>query len=292
MKNNEKWIKVSKTFPCAICGKPDWCSVGEKGRCCMRIDDGAVKLLTNGGGFYPFDKDGGTMGLSAEDALAIREAKLAMEKEELERDEVRPDFGGMMTAYRNTSFDKDLFCMADNLGVLPKSLWELGASWTSDRGGYMAFPMHDGTHYNQDKPCGIRLRTTEGKKFAIKGSKSGIFFPYRALPYTLVTRAFICEGPTDTAAALSLGLFAIGRASCRGGESIIINCLKQLATEAIVVCDNDGAGIAGANILYAKIKMKKRKMILPCKDIRQFVREGGTAQVINDLLDNMVCESR
>jgi hypothetical protein len=62
---------------------------------------------------------------------------------------------------------------------------------------------------------GIRLRNERGK-FAVRGSRQGVFVAGVPAQKTL----FVCEGPTDTAAAVDLGLFAVGRPNCCcGGRS-------------------------------------------------------------------------
>ena len=45
--------RVSKASPCPQCGKPDWCTVGDYGVVCMRVQ--SAKPVKNGGWFHPFD---------------------------------------------------------------------------------------------------------------------------------------------------------------------------------------------------------------------------------------------
>ena len=45
--------RVSKADPCPQCGKPDWCTVGDYGVVCMRVQ--SAKAVKNGGWFHPFD---------------------------------------------------------------------------------------------------------------------------------------------------------------------------------------------------------------------------------------------
>jgi 5S rRNA maturation endonuclease (ribonuclease M5) len=99
---------------------------------------------------------------------------------------------------------------------------------------------------------------------------------------------FICEGPTDTAALLSLGLFAIGRASCRGGIPIIQAIVDQLALEVVIVCDNDSPGLAGADLLMKSIRKPVVKLIPPTKDIRFFVQKGASKALIDSMLKDMI----
>src|ERR1044071_1444556 len=43
----EKWYRVSKKHPCAICRRPDWCTYTDSVVCCMRIE--SEKQMGNGG---------------------------------------------------------------------------------------------------------------------------------------------------------------------------------------------------------------------------------------------------
>lgn len=177
--------------------------------------------------------------------------------------------------------------MSLTLGVKPNALRWLGTAWAQEREA-IAFPMYDATCPDGERPCGIRLRTNDGKKFAVTGSKSGIFFPYGALLEISSSRIFICEGPTDTGSCLDLGCFAVGRASCRGGEDIILSVLNQLRpTEAVIVCDNDGPGIDGANVLMEQIRIRKTMFVPPGKDIRGYINDGGTKPVLDAMLKNL-----
>lgn len=261
-----QWEKVTKANPCGICHKGDWCTIGEKGRCCMRAE--SDRPMSNGGWFHKFDVD----------APAYVHRPTPVKKVE-----VAPDFAAMMNGWRGDAPGQRLTEMAERLGVTTKSLWLLGATWIEEK-SVMAFPMYDETAWGIDCVCGIRLRTMDGRKFAVTGSKSGVFFPFRAQLLIDANRLFICEGPTDTAALLSLGLFAIGRASCRGGVPIIQAIVDQIAQEVVMVCDNDGPGLEGANELIKSINKPVVKLIPPTKDIRAFVQKGATKALIESMI--------
>lgn len=265
-----QWEKVTRANPCGICQKGDWCTIGEKGRCCMRAE--SDRPMSNGGWFHRFDADA---------------PPYVHRPTPPKKTEPTPDFAGMMNGWRDQTPSKKLTEMAESLGVTSKSLWLLGATWVENK-SVMAFPMYDERSWGIDCVCGIRLRTMTGKKFAITGSKSGVFFPFRALLSIDASRLFICEGPTDTAALLSLGLFAIGRASCRGGVHIIQAIVDQLAQEVVIVCDNDSPGLAGADLLMKSIHKPVVKLIPPTKDIRSFVQKGASKALIDSMLKDMI----
>lgn len=208
------------------------------------------------------------------------------------------DCGAMLSHWKSDTSRENMRLMSEDLGVSAKALGFLGVAHANDlsyadpdwTGEAAVFPMYDAACSDGSDPCGIRLRTSEGRKFAVTGSKAGVFFPYGAL--CLIPsweRIFICEGPTDTAACLDLGLFAIGRAACRGGEDIILSVLSQLCPEdCVIVSDNDGPGVAGANDLMAKITIPKALFVPPGKDLRAFVAAGGTKMLLEDMLKNFI----
>lgn len=177
-------------------------------------------------------------------------------------------------------FDK----LAAQLGVSPESLQQLGAFYSSENRAW-AFPMSLPT----GERVGFRLRSEFGRKWAIKGSISALFIPF--LAYRLFTdrRMFICEGPTDTAAALTLGFFAVGRPACLGCEEMLSELLRDMnVREAVIVSDSDEPGIAGSEKLRKYLKCRSTILIPPAKDLREFVAGGGTADVIKTLLNERI----
>lgn len=263
-----EWRRVTREKPCRICEKLDWCTVCEDGACCMRID--SQTPMRNGGYFHRFDEP-----------IQKRDLPIADKSQLLQ---VKPDFGKLISEWREKEVPERMPAIAENLGLPETTLRMLGVTWCPYSRA-MAFPMFDAAA-DVACPCGIRLRTMGGAKFAIKHSKSGIFFPYGALlTVPMRGRIYVCEGPTDTAACLAMGIFAIGRASCRGGEDIVLSVLSQLCpAECVVISDNDGPGVEGAKVLMEKIKIRKARIVPPGKDVRAFVRDGGTREVLDLML--------
>ena len=169
--------------------------------------------------------------------------------------------------------------LADVLGVTYHSLRSLGCVWASPHKAF-AFPMFDG----YGNATGIRLRSTDGRKWAVKGSHQGIFTPNSSPGQ----RAIICEGPTDSAAAISLGMWAVGRPHCSGGVAEIKNLVRRCPIrEAVIVTDNDGPGRAGSELLIRHLSIPSALLILPCKDMRKFLNLGGTLDDLNSIVDNL-----
>lgn len=270
MSEQGTWARVSKDEPCGICEKPDWCTRGEKGWACMRVE--SEKMLKNGGWWHPFDT-------AKPMPPPPRPAKAKPPT---------PNFGEMMRGWAK-AVAPQFAATAKEIGVSAESLQWLGAVWSEERAA-MAFPMYDATCHNGSRPIGIRLRTQDGKKFAVTGSSSGIFYPYRAVfKISPFDRLYICEGPTDTAAALDMGCFAIGRAACRGGEGFVLSVLEQLCPdEVVIVTDNDGPGVTGAKDLLRHIQQPKLMLTPPGKDLRSFHQAGGSKIVLEDMLKNTI----
>lgn len=232
----------------------------------MRVE--SVKMLKNGGWYHPYDE--------ARPMPPPR--KLIKERPPA------PDFGVMMRSWLYP-----IEPHVESLELPAYILKWLGTAWSEQRKAF-AFPMYDATCHNGSKPIGIRLRTEDGKKFAVTGSSSGIFYPYGATKeLSPFERLYICEGPTDTAAALAMGCFAIGRAACRGGEEYVLSVLEQLCPDdVVIVTDNDSPGVVGAKDLLRHIKQPTRLLTPPSKDLRSFRQNGGSKELLEELLKNVV----
>lgn len=247
----------------------------------MRVE--SQHPLKNGGWFHPFSA-------SYKPPLPLRNPMKQPRSIEI-------DCGEMLSRWKSATSEDQISGLADELGVSARALsWlrmahvrdlsELDEKWNGEA---WAFPMYDATCPDGSSPCGIRLRTPDNRKFAVTGSKAGVFLPYGEFASGCPQRVFICEGPTDTAACLDMGLFAIGRASCRGQEEIVLSVLEQLNPfDCVLVSDNDGPGIEGARQLFKKIPIPKTMLVPPGKDMRAFVRDGGTKAVIDSMLKNLI----
>ncbi len=193
------------------------------------------------------------------------------------------DAKGILLKYKSKRSRTEL---AHELGVSCESLDALQVEW-SELSSAWAFPMFDGA----GQMIGIRLRNAQGQKWAVTGSRQGIF-----LPSNLVTNgnhpkiAFLPEGPTDTAALLTLGFCAIGRPTCNSGNDLIAQTLKRLGIyRVVVVSDNDSIkvtgqrpGIEGAMKLKKELKLSSVIWMppAPIKDVREYLNKGGTKQMI------------
>lgn len=252
------WRRVNKEFPCPVCKKPDWCTIGDRAICCMRVI--SLRPVANGGYLHPLD---------------AKETKLPP----VQREQPSINTTAIMRRWVDRTPSSKVVALANSLNLSPLSLIELGAAWADEYSAW-AFPMKDG----YGEPCGIRLRS-ETRKWAVTGSRQGIFLPETRPQST----AYVCEGPTDTAAALSLNLFAVGRPSCSGGDAQIVTAFKRLGIDrAVILSDNDSPGLLGAQKLCAALSIPTVIMVPPAKDIREFLRLGGTAEVLESITNALV----
>lgn len=182
------------------------------------------------------------------------------------------DAASLVSGWRNRTTPDAIKAFAGSLGVNSDALTQLGACYAAPYNAW-AFPMRDG----QGNIVGVRLRDMRGRKWAVRGSKQGVFIP-ACVPQDM---AFITEGPTDTAAALSIGLFAIGRPSCNcGGLQIKTNCLRLGIRRVVMVADHDIPGIRGAQKVADEIGLPYVMFLPPTKDIREAVMSGLTREMV------------
>ncbi len=181
--------------------------------------------------------------------------------------------------------------LGEALGVSPMSLKYLGAAWDPESKAWF-FPMRDET----GKICGIRVRSMDGKKWAVTGSRQGHFVP-TCDPSRL---CILTEGITDCAAALTLGYYAIGRPSCAGGhEDLLKTILRLKIKEVVIVADNDEAkirpdgtkwypGQEGADRLQAVLPVRSIILLTPTKDLRSALQAGFTMEILNSMISSTV----
>jgi hypothetical protein len=252
-----RWNRVTKKHPCPICSHTDWCGYLEDAVICMREPS---ETQTNNGGYLH----------------KLNEPIKFIPK--IVKPEPVIDFQPMWERWFQSTDHYHLDGFAMSLGVDTESLTSLGCAWT---GQAWAFPMRD----SERKIIGIRLRNNEGQKWAVKGSHQGLCIPEIEVKKTL----YVLEGPTDTAAALTLDLYAIGRPSCLGCEEEIVKFIRRnRINRVVIVTDNDLPGLRGA------AKLSRMLPVMSCvwtpfgKDMREFVQRGGDRRIVETLIKDLV----
>ena len=131
---------------------------------------------------------------------------------------------------------------------------------------------------------GIRIRYPSGLKAAELGSKQGLFVPAELSAEGLL---LVCEGPTDTAAALDLGFAAIGRPSCNSGVRMLTTLAK--GRDVVIAGDSDEPGRKGAEALASELVLHcpTVRLVYPpenIKDLRQWKADGLTREQLEQTI--------
>jgi 5S rRNA maturation endonuclease (ribonuclease M5) len=176
--------------------------------------------------------------------------------------------------YRKAVTKTMLNTFAKSLGLVADSLARLRVGWDAES---WTFPMVNAAN----QTVGIRRRLPDGKKLSVKGGHEGLFVPHDLNGESPI---FVCEGPTDTASLLGLGLPAVGRPSCSGGVAYLVTLCQ--GRRVMIMADGDAPGLRGAKELQAKLK--DATIVKPpdgSKDVREFVCKGATRDDVLKLMD-------
>ena len=270
MSDSEKMQRVSRENPCPVCGKPDWCLVTDDGSAaiCQRIQESSVKSCDEAGYLH---------------ILADRpknQHRRPQRRFTVGQDN-RPDkdFTALQQQYNCQIKDEQVDSLSRQLGVSTQSLKRLCIGWDGEAYTF-------GMSNDFGKIIGIRRRFPNGNKVSLKGGKTGLFIPTDLSPEGLL---LICEGPTDTAAALDLGFAAIGRPNCNSKVDMTARFAK--GREVVIIGDNDEVGKTGAEKLAEKLLLhcSSVKVIYPpdkAKDLRQWLRAGLTSGQLQQIVEN------
>lgn len=248
---------VSKSRPCQVCGKPDWC---------LAAIDGSFSICPRTESDHRLGEMGWVHG------KMTRRVECPSHVADTRREASFPvnDVHSDLVANASIDWTDE---RASELGVQTDALFMLEIGQTRD--GLTAFPMFDHTR----RMIGIRIRDQHtGKKWAWPGSCNGMFMPAFNLYDTDVT--LVVEGPTDAAAGLSLGFNTIGRASALSNFDMVKAYFDGKDTEAVIVAEIDGGvGVESATKLARHIApVVESRVIVPKqgKDIRAWLQSGAT----------------
>lgn len=264
------WRRVSRSAPCPICGRSSWCGVTTDGSAaiCMRIADGAAHQVDLGHGVGHIHQ--------LEHDRAQQPTYLPPRPERSGDWDL--DFDAILERWSRSTPPEAIDDLAAELGVERQAIARLDAVYCPEQRAW-AFPMHD----DRRQIVGVRLRGPRGK-WALRGSHSGAFIPRGLDSRSLL---LICEGPTDTAAALSLGYMAVGRPSCSGATEILCELLHNgRPRDVVIVADSDGPGRFGARRLATRLRGLCRNVgpkiisAAPHKDLRSWLQGGATADAL------------
>lgn len=269
----QNYARVSRSRPCPVCNKPDWCLIARDGShaICARVSLGGVYCGEPG---YKHQLTN----------------QRAVTPSPMMRDRVDFDASGYAQRFERAITPAQLELTAHELGVSSYSLQRLRMGWCAEHDA-PAFPM-----WLRGDICGIRIRK-DGAKFCIVDSRNGFFLP-RGLSDAIDT-LYVVEGPTDTAAALDLGLDAIGKPNASACTDELIRILQSKQPELTVFMgENDrpdsrgkAAGIDGplAQCKRAVASGLNAVFVLPPrgKDLREWKNaHGATRGMIEKIVEN------
>jgi hypothetical protein len=124
--------------------------------------------------------------------------------------------------------------LADLLGVDAEALAKLQIGWvpeTKEEPEHWLFPERDGA----GAIIGLLRRYPNGEKKRMAGSRGGLVFDPTA-PISQAEVLLIVEGPTDVAAAMTMGLCAVGRPNNLGGWELLGPLIQQRAQTRGTLC--------------------------------------------------------
>lgn len=304
MRNKLK--RVTKSFPCPLCGHTEGCANvdGTNVWMCLRNSNGC--LLDESGQPRRLKKGMGYMHIVGPGAKVLKFTGKKDDKKYLSHNEIK----AILKTHRDALTKKRLQAFCESTGLSERSVttYEIGYDPAT---GFYSFPMRDG----HERYCGIRLRSLKGKKISVRGSKPGLFIPKNLnlssipkcisddpFPLMLVTP----EGPTTSSAAFDLGFQAIGRPSNIGGIDELRELLARNPRQDVVeVADNDSTkwlkdkdgnptepfwpgwegALATADAIYPVCgRLRIIKPPKGCKDLRDWLKSGGTMGLLCEII--------
>src|SRR5262249_11266226 len=154
--------------PCPVCHKPDWCLRARDGSAAICARAESSKRCGDAGWLHRLTDD--PVSLPRRRIVTIGPAPAAR------------NLGRLTEEYRAAVDTRRLQRLAGSLGLTVDSLVQLGIGWATPEdlaaagtkcrsSGAWSFPMSDQT----GKVVGIRLRGGDGRKFAVTGSRQGLF---------------------------------------------------------------------------------------------------------------------
>ena len=271
----EKMLRVNASNPCPVCGHTDWCLVAADGSAaiCPRTKEGAIKKCGDAGYLHILEDRHDGHDRHRNSARWRHTLTIAHGQ-----DGRTQDFGQLSGHYQSQLTRERLHALAHALGISTGSLQRLKAGWD---GRAYVFPMSN----DFGKIIGLRRRFPNGGKASVKDSRTGLFIPAGLAGSGPL---LLCEGPTDTAAALDLGFEAIGRPNCSSLVEMTVRAVRDRG-DIVVVADNDPAGRTGAEKLAGTFALccPCVKIIVPpdgIKDLRQWLNAGLTSEALREII--------
>jgi len=264
--------RVNKSNKCPVCAGTDWCLVAQDKTAviCPRTEKGSAKYIDGSGHLHILVSKA-----MSQDDLQARRAVQSYRSELPLHNDIMAQMMKTMLLKSESARLADMVKTTE----LPQEVWlDLMIGHSRVRSAY-SFPMFRKGH----QLIGIRFRSASGKKFSQKGSREGLFIPksFSADKRPVV----VCEGPTDTATALSFDFRTVGRPSCLGGQKLLVELLR--GQHVCVLADSDGPGQTGAQKLAEALGPVTKTVSIatpPAKDLREWKYQGCQRQDLLSLI--------
>jgi len=284
----DSFRRVSRSSPCPNCERPDWCLIGKPGTefdgatICTRIE--SPHRFGQAGWLHRHDGWKGRAGKRPDVVLPLNRSTPASPTIARIADEARR----ALSAESLASLSRRLQVSATGLKLLdvgeitPRLAHEEGCSWATES---WSFPMRNA----RGEVVGIRLRKRDGTKLTWPGGREGLFIPSGIDASQGIV---LPEGVTDTAAALDLGLAAVGRPSCTGGRQAVLELVRRhKPARVVVVADQDTPGRTGAMELARALVLLAAdvRLVAPpesVKDLRAWFIAGATPESLRAAIDS------
>ena len=283
------WHNVSKKEPCPICHKTDWCNLSNDGAVCICHRVESDHVARSGSGWIHRLRDK-VKKVKVKGEGEQWKGKSFFQHQPLTTNHQSPsiDFERVHRGYDGDAVLAE--GLATTLGVDDEALKALDVRFNPFEECW-SFPMRDA----EGKIVGLRFRELGGsRKWSARGSKDGLFFAVNGFAREDASKSgrelVIVEGPSDTAAAMSLGLPVVGRSSCQTGAAHLRALIRRARPRVVtLVADNDGPGIKGAELLAGQLvgcqspctdyepRLPVRVLVVPhpYKDLRAWYLSGN-----------------
>jgi hypothetical protein len=278
MISSSRWRRVNRHHPCPICGRPDWCLFtgtenDPDAAICPRVE--SPKRCGEAGWLHRMRDD-----------LFQSVGRQVIRAVSISSTAPRLDLAALSSQYRIAVNPEALDGLARYLGLSVESLTALGIGWSTQHWAW-SFPMSDAN----GNVLGIRLRRPNGFKFAVRGSKDGLFILEES--ETAHSPLLIAEGPTDVAALWDMGFRNVaGRPSCTGGIKLLCELVRRRRRpEVVIIADRDTPGQHGAEDLASVLLAYSSGVciITPpdgIKDARAWLQAGVTRQYVQQAINS------
>ena len=259
MRRGWTYHRVTRTCPCVICGKPDWCRDGS------HADGRTLALFNRVVSDRPARREGGGWlhDVSGPAVPRLNGAASALSSPRLSTAELEI----IDRQCRTTLSPAHLAVPARRLCVSAATLMRLSVGWHDGRAAF-TFPMRN----DAGRLVGLRTRYADGGKRCLAGSLLGLNMLGRS--WNRPDVLLVTEGESDAAAAINLGFEAIARRGCGACTSLVIAFVERLRPGRVaLIADADPLGQCGADALARQLAeggTASRVLTLPdgAKDLR------------------------